>query len=241
MILIALGANLPSSEGAPRETLRRAIAMLVARGIDVTARSRVFLTEPVPRSRQPWFANQVIAVETDLLPHELLAVLHDIEHHFGRLRGARDAARTLDLDIVAYHELRLDTSDLVIPHPRMHERAFVLVPLADIAPDWRHPQTGKPLAELLAGIDRSNVRALRPTPLLMGVVNVTPDSFSDGGRFAATESAIAHAVALMEEGADILDIGGESTRPGAEPVPPPVEQQRILPVIGAIGAEARKR
>jgi dihydropteroate synthase/2-amino-4-hydroxy-6-hydroxymethyldihydropteridine diphosphokinase len=241
MILIALGANLPSSEGAPRETLRRALALLEERGVRVTRRSRTYLTEPVPRSRQPWYANQVVEVETDRLPEELLGLLHEIEHRFGRERSERNAARTLDLDILAYHDVRLGTADLVLPHPRLHERAFVLIPLADVAPDWRHPVSGETLQAMTARVDTANVRALRETPQIMGVVNVTPDSFSDGGRFEATETAIAHAVRLMEDGADILDIGGESTRPGAEPVPPAVEQQRVLPVIRAVADEARKR
>jgi dihydropteroate synthase/2-amino-4-hydroxy-6-hydroxymethyldihydropteridine diphosphokinase len=241
MILIALGANLPSPEGAPRETLRRAIALLAARGLAVSARSRLFLTEPIPRSAQPWYVNQVIAVETERPPEEILALLLGVEHQFGRERGERNAARSLDLDLVAYEDLLLDTPELVLPHPRMHERAFVLAPLADVAPGWRHPVSGKAVEELLAGADRSGVRALRPTPLLMGVVNVTPDSFSDGGRFDTTEAAISQAVSLMEAGADILDIGGESTRPGAEPVTLEEEQARVLPVVSAIAAEATKR
>ena len=241
MILIALGANLPSPEGAPRETLRRAVALLAARGLAVTARSRLFLTEPIPRSRQPWYVNQVVAVETQLPPEEVLALLLAVEHQFGRERGERNAARALDLDLIAYGDRQLDKPELVLPHPRMHERAFVLAPLADIAPGWRHPVSGESVEALLERADRAGVRALRPTPLLMGIVNVTPDSFSDGGRFGTTEAAIAQAVSLMEAGADILDIGGESTRPGAEPVPAEEEQARVLPVISAIAAEAAKR
>src|SRR5204863_4418074 len=143
MILIALGANLPSPEGGPAETLRRAIARLALRGLTITARSRLYLTEPVPRSRQPWYANQAIAVDTDLSPHDLLGVLLAVELEFGRERRERNAARTLDLDLIAYDDVRLDTPDLILPHPRMHERAFVLAPLADIAPAWRHPESGE--------------------------------------------------------------------------------------------------
>jgi dihydropteroate synthase len=123
----------------------------------------------------------------------------------------------------------------------MAERAFVLAPLADIAPDWRHPVTGESVRAMLARSDRANVRAYRPIPQLMGVVNVTPDSFSDGGRFDAADTAIAHALALMEEGADILDIGGESTRPYSDAVDVDTEWARIGPVIRAIADEARRR
>ncbi|MDQ0394061.1 dihydropteroate synthase [Labrys monachus] len=241
MIFIALGANLPSSEGAPRETLRRAVSALAARGVKIRARSRLYLTEPVPRSRQPWYTNQIIAVETALAPEDLLRLLLDVEKQFGRERSERNASRTLDLDLVAYGQEEIATPELTLPHPRMAERAFVLAPLADIAPDWRHPATGRTVRAMLAEADTSNVRALRAVPLLMGVVNVTPDSFSDGGHFSTADRAIAHALALMNDGADILDIGGESTRPGSEPVDPDAEWARIGPVIEAVAGEARQR
>ncbi|MFT4133839.1 dihydropteroate synthase [Labrys sp. (in: a-proteobacteria)] len=241
MIYVALGANLPSSEGAPRETLRRAVSALAARGLTISARSRLFLTEPVPRSDQPWYANQVIAIESTLTPHQILSVLLDVELQFGRERSERNAARTLDLDLIGYGSDIIDTPDLVVPHPRMHERAFVLAPLADIAPSWRHPVNGETVSLMLARSDRAHVRALRTVPLLMGIVNVTPDSFSDGGRYDNAATAIAHARQLMEEGADILDIGGESTRPGASPVDIETEWQRVGPVIEALAEEAKRR
>lgn len=241
MILIALGANLPSREGAHRETLRRAVSLLEARGLTLLKSSRLYLTEPVPRSNQPWYANQVIAVETKLAPQALLDLMLEIETVFGRERSVRDAARTLDLDLIAYGAWKLNTPSLILPHPRMHERAFVLAPLAEIAPGWVHPTSGQSVETLMASVDRTGIRALRPTPLIMGVVNVTPDSFSDGGIFRTEEAAIAHARLLIEEGADILDIGGESTRPGADPVSIEEEQRRVLPVVRALAEEARKR
>lgn len=241
MILVALGANLPSSEGAHRETLRRAASRLERRGLRILRRSRIYLTEPVPRSSQPWYANQVIAVETALDPHALLNLLLDVEREFGRERGVQDAARTLDLDLIDHDGRLLDTDTLILPHPRMHLRAFVLAPLAEIAPGWRHPLTQADVATLLAGVDRTGIRATRDIPLLMGVVNVTPDSFSDGGSYHDVSRAIEHAHRLIEEGADILDIGGESTRPGAEPVSIEEEQRRVLPVVRAIAAQAVRR
>jgi dihydropteroate synthase len=238
MILIALGANLPSVAGAHRETLRRALFRLEQRGLRIIRKSRTYLTEPVPRSSQPWYANQVVSVETSLDPHALLALLLDVEHEYGRERGVQDAARTLDLDLIDYDGQALNTENLVLPHPRMHQRGFVLAPLAEIAPDWRHPLSHIDVGTLLAQVDLSGIRAMRDVPLLMGVVNVTPDSFSDGGSFSETSRAIAHAELLIEEGADILDIGGESTRPGALPVSVEEEQRRVLPVVRAIAREA---
>ena len=241
MIFIALGANLPSIDGAHRETLRRALPHLERHGLRVTARSRIWLTEPVPRSDDPWYANQVIAVTTILSPHETLSALLAVEQIFGRIRTSQNAPRTLDLDLITYHDHICADDTLILPHPRMAERAFVLAPLTDIAPDFVHPITGKPIADLLEASDRSGIRALKDVPLLMGVINVTPDSFSDGNQFFDHSQATRHAETLIEQGADILDIGGESTRPNAKPVSPKEEQARIMPVIKAIADTAAKR
>jgi dihydropteroate synthase/2-amino-4-hydroxy-6-hydroxymethyldihydropteridine diphosphokinase len=241
MILIALGGNLPSREGAHRETLRRALPFIEAEGLKILARSSLWLTEPVPRSNHPWYANQVISVATGLSPDAVLAALHRVEARFERERSVRDAPRTLDLDLIAYHDAIIHTEHLIVPHPRMDVRAFVLAPLQEIAPGFRHPQSGQTVETLLAASDRTGICRLREVPLIMGVVNVTPDSFSDAKPLLDTDLAIAHALQLMDEGADILDIGGESTRPGAAPVAPAEEQRRILPVIEAIAASAAAR
>jgi len=148
--LIALGANLPSKFGTPLQTLEAAINEIESEGIRITSRSRWFRSEPVPASSQDWYINGVIAVDTDLAPEALLAVLHRIEDRFGRIRGERNAARVLDLDLIAFGDLvRNADSPPQLPHPRMHDRAFVLLPLADVAPDWVHPVTGLSLSRLL--------------------------------------------------------------------------------------------
>lgn len=241
MIIIALGANLPSREGSHRETLRRALPYIEAEGLHIVRRSSLWLTEPVPRSIHPWYANQVIAITTRLSPDAVLAALMRVEAHFERERSIRDAPRTLDLDLITYDEFVLDTAHLTLPHPRMHQRAFVLAPLSEIAPGFIHPVSGETVEFLLAQSDRTGICRLRDVPAIMGVVNVTPDSFSDVRPLVETDLAIAHALQLIEEGADILDIGGESTRPGAAPVSPIIEQTRIMPVIEAIAAIAAKR
>jgi dihydropteroate synthase/2-amino-4-hydroxy-6-hydroxymethyldihydropteridine diphosphokinase len=241
MIIIALGGNLPSREGAHRETLRRALPFIEAEGLKILARSSLWLTEPVPRSNHPWYANQVISVATDLSPETLLAALQRVETRFERERSIKDAPRTLDLDLIVYGDAIIDTEHLIVPHPRMHLRAFVLAPLQEIAPGFSHPVSGQTVETLLAASDRTGICRLRDVPLLMGVVNVTPDSFSDAKPLLETDLAIAHALQLMDEGADILDIGGESTRPGATPVEPAEEQRRILPVIEAIAGIAAAR
>ncbi len=241
MIIIALGGNLPSREGAHRETLRRALPFIEAEGLRILARSSLWLTEPVPRSNNPWYANQVIEIATTLPPAEVLAALHRIEARFERIRSVRDAPRTLDLDLIAYHGVITTTHELILPHPRMHQRAFVLAPLSEIAPGFCHPVSGETVDAMLAQSDSTGICRLRDVPMIMGVVNVTPDSFSDATPLIDSDQAIAHALQLMDEGADILDIGGESTRPGATPVSPIEEQRRIMPVIEAIAKVAAER
>jgi 2-amino-4-hydroxy-6-hydroxymethyldihydropteridine diphosphokinase len=152
-ILVAVGANLPSPEfGPPLATCEAAWRELERRGLRLVRRSRWFETAPVPPSDQPWFVNGVAVVETGLPPEALLALLHDVEKRFGRERREVNAARVLDLDIVACGDLVRTEPPPILPHPRLHERAFVLLPLADVAPDWRHPVDGRTVAEMIRAL-----------------------------------------------------------------------------------------
>jgi len=152
MILIGLGANLPSAEfGAPPASLEAALRMLQQSGVAVLRCSRWYRTAPVPASDQPWFVNGVAAIETALDPAALLALLQAIETRFGRVRRERNAARVLDLDILDYSGRVSRPADPppILPHPRLAERAFVLRPLAEVSPRWRHPSTGSEIDALL--------------------------------------------------------------------------------------------
>ncbi len=151
-ILIALGANLDHPRfGSPRATCEAALAALEESGVRVLGRSRWYRSEPVPPSGQPWYVNAVAALDTALAPDALLARLHRIEDDFGRVRRKRDEARLLDLDLLAYgRRVSAPGEWPVLPHPRLQERAFVVLPLADLVPDWRHPVSDLSAAELAA-------------------------------------------------------------------------------------------
>jgi 2-amino-4-hydroxy-6-hydroxymethyldihydropteridine diphosphokinase len=151
MILIGIGSNLAAPPAkTPLETAQEGLAALAAPHLEPVSCSSWYESAPVPMSDQPWFVNAVALVSTDREPEVLLARMLDVEARFGRVRSERNAARTLDLDLLDYDGLIIDTPTLTLPHPRLHERRFVLAPLGEIAPRWRHPQLGLTAAELLA-------------------------------------------------------------------------------------------
>jgi 2-amino-4-hydroxy-6-hydroxymethyldihydropteridine diphosphokinase len=153
MILVGLGANLPSAAGPPEATIAAALAALDEAGIAILARSRLYRTAPEPRSDQPWFVNAVAALETRRDPAALLALFHRVEARFGRRRAQPDEPRPLDLDLLAYDGLvRTGPEGPILPHPRLHQRAFVLLPLREVAPDWRHPRLGRSVNEMIAAL-----------------------------------------------------------------------------------------
>ena len=147
---IALGANIPSPAGMPRQTLDAALLRLAELG-RLTAQSSYYETAPVGFANQPTFLNAAAALETNLTPEDLLGHLLEIEHSFGRDRthGIPNGPRTLDLDLILYGDRILNTKNLQLPHPRMAERSFVLLPLAEIAPTRIHPQSLKTMKQLL--------------------------------------------------------------------------------------------
>ena len=152
LVYIALGSNL----GDRAANLAKAREML-ADDIQVLKRSSIYRTAPWGYSEQDDFYNQVLEAETDLSPMRLLGRLKRIEKRMGRKKTFRNGPRVIDLDILFYDDLVLDTRRLVIPHPRLHERAFVLVPMAEINPGFIHPVLGKTIFELLSKVDQAGV------------------------------------------------------------------------------------
>jgi 2-amino-4-hydroxy-6-hydroxymethyldihydropteridine diphosphokinase len=150
VILIGIGSNLAAPPAkTPRETAALALPMLAAPHLHPVSWSSWYETAPVPLSDQPWFVNAVAVIDTELEPEKLLDRMLAVESGLGRERRERNAARTLDLDLLDYDGLVIDTPRLTLPHPRLHERRFVLAPLCEIAPHWRHPTLGASAAELL--------------------------------------------------------------------------------------------
>lgn len=182
--IIALGANLPSTERDVSETLRSALGILHAEpNISISAVSRLWRTPAFPPGAGPDYVNAVALIATTLLPEALLARLHAIEADFGRDRGTgRWSSRVLDLDLVGLDDLvlpdgatlrrwidldadrqRVETPDrLLLPHPRMQDRGFVLGPLAEIAPGWHHPLTGLTVAAMLAALGPDALASMVP-------------------------------------------------------------------------------
>lgn len=148
VVFLALGANLGDRE----KNLHEAIAR-VAPFVDITSTSSIYETEPVGVREQPWFLNLVVRGTTTLSPVELLRRVKKIEIEMGRSEGIRFGPRPIDIDILFYDRLIELSPALTIPHPRLHERAFVLIPLAEIAPDFVHPRFRLRIRDLLAGLE----------------------------------------------------------------------------------------
>ncbi len=147
-VIVALGSNLKGPYPSLEALLDAALGSFAAEGLNVVARSGWWRSAAWPDPAQPDYRNGVAVVETGLSPRAALAALRRIEHAFGRDRGERNAARTLDLDLIAHGRTVLDAPDLALPHPRAHERRFVMGPLAEILPQWRHPVLGASAEEL---------------------------------------------------------------------------------------------
>eukprot|EP00526_Cylindrotheca_closterium_P013319 CAMPEP_0113631876 /NCGR_PEP_ID=MMETSP0017_2-20120614/16565_1 /TAXON_ID=2856 /ORGANISM="Cylindrotheca closterium" /LENGTH=538 /DNA_ID=CAMNT_0000542403 /DNA_START=85 /DNA_END=1698 /DNA_ORIENTATION=- /assembly_acc=CAM_ASM_000147 len=231
--------------------------------------SFLYSTAPMYLTDQPQFMNGAVEIETNLEPHALLRRLKKVEEHLGRdlVHGQRNGPRPVDLDILFYDEnhhaegtsgaptrhsqhtpIIVDDPDLIIPHPTMQERSFVMDPLKEVAGgEYIHPKLDESVGDIwdklkssapdgedsvqILPLQRDRAITFHET-IVMGILNVTPDSFSDGGKWNnSVDIAVEHALQMETEGASIIDIGGESTRPGALEIAIQEQIQRTVPVI----------
>jgi dihydropteroate synthase/2-amino-4-hydroxy-6-hydroxymethyldihydropteridine diphosphokinase len=251
---VALG--LGSNRGDRARTLKRAVVRL-AHGVDAPLAgvrlARVYASEAVVPAGAPaaWrrpFLNTAVVGETSLDPEALLRRVKELERALGREPAERWAPRAIDIDLLWCDAGTVARPELVVPHPALLERSFALEPLRDLLPDVRiegvpvaeHARRRRGEEEAPAEWDPEAELRVR-YPLLMGILNVTPDSFSDGGLFHDPDDALARAEALLDGGAAILDVGGESTRPGGEPVSPAEERRRLAPVLDGLRELRRRR
>ena len=226
-VYLGLGSNL----GDRRGHLSRAIDALEAGGLGITRVSPVvespaLLPDDAPSDWNRPFLNLALECAARCSPEELRLRIDEIQRAFGREEGRSHwSPRPIDIDILLWGRERIETGRLTIPHRDLTRRAFVLAPLVALAPRLSVPGRGDRTL-----LDYS--RALgHHIPLWMGIVNVTPDSFSDGGRFLDWSRIEPHVAAMIEAGVHVIDVGGESTRPGATPVDPTEEWSRVGPVL----------
>ncbi|WP_309646111.1 2-amino-4-hydroxy-6-hydroxymethyldihydropteridine diphosphokinase [Phenylobacterium sp.] len=149
-VIIALGGNIAGDFGSSEALLEAALARFAEAGLPLLSRSSWWSSAAWPDPTGQEYRNGVVLVEARLSPDDVIRTLFNLEAAFGRERGARNAARTLDLDLIAHGRTVSDAPDLTLPHPRAHERLFVMGPLAQIAPEWRHPVLGRTAAQLAA-------------------------------------------------------------------------------------------
>lgn len=244
MLILGLGSNLGDSVNNLRlavQLLQKSHAITVVK-ISPIYSSSALLPGYAPLAWDKPYLNLALSCQSSLTPIDILAVVKQIEKQLGRQESQRWAPRVIDIDILAWGDYQTDQAMLQIPHPELTKRPFALWPLLDLLPEWQYPQCD--LSDLLSrwgsrfsGQAPFNTRQLPHRLLgtqLIGILNVTPDSFSDGGQFLDVSDALAQAEKLVLEGAEILDIGAESTRPGAQPVSPEDEWTRLAPILSAL-------
>jgi 2-amino-4-hydroxy-6-hydroxymethyldihydropteridine diphosphokinase/dihydropteroate synthase len=225
-IYLGLGSNL----GKRRANLRQAIVRLQEAGLrqmrlSPVVESPALLPERSPAAWNRPFLNLVLEAEADGSPRQWLRRTQEIQEAMGRAEHSRWAPRLIDIDLLLWGDRIIREEKLSIPHPELHRRAFVVSPLVHLRPDLRVP--GRPEQTVL----QMSQELPHHIPLWMGVVNLTPDSFSDGGKhteWAAVEPLVE---AMAEAGVHIVDLGAESTRPGASPVSAQEEWSRLQPVL----------
>ncbi len=245
--MLGLGSNWGDRAAHLRRAVRSLRLLRLEGETRVQSVSRLYesdalLPENAPHSWSRPYLNLCLSVETTVEPPVLLAQMKELEQRLGRRDRGSWAPREIDIDLLTWESLRLRSEALTLPHPGLVHRPFVLLPLREVAPDWVHPEMGRTAADLAiehadsggrmsrSPRDRARVSAQMLTQWV-GILNLTPDSFSDGGKYASPDLALRRAAELLDEGATVLDVGAESTRPGAQRLDPREEWARLEPVL----------
>ncbi len=234
-IYLGLGSNL----GDRKDNIRQALALLQKAGVNLIRVSPVIETPALLPQGAPWewnkpYLNIAVECDTPLSAADLLEHIKRIQSELGRDSQSRWSPRPIDIDILLWRNEIINTDDLTVPHKDLHLRHFVLTPLIALNPQLTIPGRGDNT------VLQWSESLPHHIPLWMGILNITPDSFSDGGTNNSLSAATASVNSMVDWGASILDIGGESTRPGAETIDPETEWQRVAPVIDFIHTHYRE-
>jgi 2-amino-4-hydroxy-6-hydroxymethyldihydropteridine diphosphokinase/dihydropteroate synthase len=251
MVILGLGSNIGDRLFYLRSALQHLKSVVELRILRI---SPVYLSDALLHAdgRPEWnlpYLNLAIAIETTLTPYDLLYQVKNIETRIGRLPGEDWSPRPIDIDILAWDDLVQYDEKLLLPHEHVATRPFALWPLADVAPRWIHPVLHKTASELSTGwgsrftgeapLHTRQIAQRIDTSELMGILNITPDSFSDGGKLLDPASVIASAHSLINDGATLLDIGAEATNPRAQAISAEQEWQRLEVILPALLAERK--
>jgi 2-amino-4-hydroxy-6-hydroxymethyldihydropteridine diphosphokinase/dihydropteroate synthase len=251
MLILGLGSNRGDRLSHLRNALTRIKKMeqLVIKQVSPVYQSDALLPEKAPSTWNDAYLNCALLCKSKQDPRELLAQIKQIENELGREQNSkRWGPRVIDIDILAIDDQVIQTDVLHVPHDGLLTRPFALWPLADVAPLWMFPlpgpHYGKTASELCdiwgsrfdghAPLHTKQIQQRIDTPELVGILNITPDSFSDGGQFCHAEQALAQASTLVNAGATVLDIGAEATSPHALSLTHEEEWMRIQPILSAI-------
>lgn len=250
MVILGLGTNIKPCLSYLKEALSHITQIP---GLSVEKVSPLYLSDALlpPNAPSSWdmpYLNLALRCNTSLKPYDLLNATKHIERTMGRHQKEHWGPRVIDIDILAWDDFVQYDGALHIPHEQLLERPFALWPLSDVAPHWLYPIQGDHFGQpacVLANRWGSRISGQAPlhtrqiphridTPALMGILNITPDSFSDGGFFQHPDAALSHAIRLIHQGATLIDVGAESTRPHATPISPELEWQRLEPTLTAL-------
>ncbi len=251
MVILVLGSNVGDRLANFRLALKeiKSLPALSVQMISPVYISDALLPEDAPPEWDQPFLNVALRCETTLSPHELLKHLKEIEKKMGRISHAVWAPRLIDIDLLAWDDQIISDEILNIPHKQLLHRPFALWPLLDVAPFWKDPRGHSVLEKSAewgsrfsgdAPFHTRQIAQRIDTPALVGIINVTPDSFSDGGKYLGVDAAVKQAKQLMLDGAEMIDIGAEATNPRASSISPEEEWQRLAHVLEAVLSESSK-